>query len=410
MRLLIFSGTSEGRALCRFLSERGARAEAFVATEYGEAVMGPLPGITVHTGRLDGQAMAETVGAGALVVDATHPFAREVTENLRRACRDSEYLRLVRPAEAAKGAVVVPDAKAAAAWLDAHEGRALLTTGSKELEAFTAVRGYRERLFPRVLPSVEALEACAALGFPAAHVIAMQGPFTKELNRALLRQIGAQVLVTKETGAAGGFADKLAAAREAGATALAIARPLQEDGRTLAEMQTYLAQRLGLAEPDALSAGGGEAPQGCAETARRFPLFVSLEGRRAVVVGAGRIAARRVEILRRFGAEVRIVAPENRAGLDGVALREFDPSDLEGAALAVAAADDRTVNRAVGEACRARGLPVSVADCAAESTFFFPAVCEGGGLTAGLVSTDGDHKSVRRTAAKIRELLAGGTE
>ncbi len=386
--------------LCRFLSERGAQADVYVATGYGAAVMEPLPGITVHTGRLSAAELGQEIGEGALVIDATHPYAREISENLRMACQGSEYLRLLRPCTAEADVIRVPDTQAAAAWLDQHPVRALLTTGSKELSVFTAVCGYRDRLFPRVLPSPAVVEACMTLGFPGSHIIAMQGPFTRELNAALLRQLGAQVLVTKDTGTAGGFAEKIAAARETGATALVISRPVEEGGLSLEAVQRLLEERLGLKSGQA--AGQASAP--------RFPLFIALAGREVLVAGAGMVAARRVETLRRFGARVRVVAPENRAGLDTVTMRRFRPADLEGAALAVAATDDREVNRSIAGLCSAQGIPVSVADCAGESTFFFPAVCEGGGLIAGLVSTNGDHKRVREMAVRIRGLLTGGTE
>ncbi len=396
MRLLIFSGTSEGHALCRFLSARGAHADVYVATEYGRAVMEPLPGMTVHTGRLSAEQLSGEIGSGALVVDATHPYAREVSENLRAACRDSAYLRLLRPCIEEAGVTRVPDAGAAAEWLNRNASRALLATGSKELHVFTSVSGYRKRLFPRVLPSAEAIAACTALGFPASHIIAMQGPFSKELNTALLKQIQADVLVTKDTGMAGGFAEKVAAAREASATVLVISRPVEESGQTLDEVQRLLAERLGLWEPP--------------EIPPRFPLFLPLAGCCVLVVGAGAVAARRVRVLRRFGARVRVVAPENRAGLENVILRGFLPSDLDGAVLAVAAADDRAVNRQAAALCAARGIPVSVADRAEESTFYFPAICEGDGLVAGLISTDGNHRKVRETAAQIRNLLTGGAK
>lgn len=400
MKLLIFSGTSEGHALCRFLSARGAEAEVYVATEYGEAVMEPLPGIRVHTGRLTEGEIAAEIGAGALVVDATHPYARQISENIRAACQNAEYIRLLRPSTEEADVIRVPDTEAAAAWLNRHPVRALLTTGSKELAAFAAVEGCRERLFPRVLPSVPSIEACTELGFPAAHIIAMQGPFTKELNAALLRQLRADVLVTKDTGAAGGCGEKLKAALEVGARVLMISRPAKEDGLTLAEVERLLTERLGLREPQVQPPG--KLP--------RFPLFVSLEGRKVLIAGAGAIAARRVGVLERFGARVLVVAPENPAGLDSVEPRGFRPDDLDGAALAVAATDDRAVNRQIAELCRERGIPVSVADRAEESTFFFPAVCEGDGLLAGLVSTDGNHKKVRETAVQIRKLLTGGAE
>lgn len=390
MKLIVFSGTSEGHALCRFLSGLGAEADAFVATEYGGAVMEPLPGIRVHTGRLDAGQMTEVMGAGALVVDATHPYASAVTENIRKACAQAgaEYLRLLRPRTEAEGVVTVPDTAAAVAWLAGHAGKALLTTGSKELDAYAAVPDYKERLYPRVLPTAGVLQKCEALGFPGAHVIAMQGPFSHALNAALLQQTGATILVTKDTGVSGGFAEKLSAAREMGATVLMIARPTAEEGLTLEQMQALLLRRL----------GRGPYP--------RFPLFVSLAGKKALVAGAGNIAARRIGVLKHFGADVQVVAPEKRAEFDAAfAARPFAEGDLDGAFLAVAATDNRAVNRKIYELCQARGVPVSVADCAAESTFFFPAVCEGGGLVAGLVSDGGDHRAVSGMAKRIRALM-----
>ncbi len=96
MKLIVFSGTSEGHNLCRFLSGRGQTADIFVATDYGEAVMEPLAGITVHRGRLTVQQMAEQMAAGALVIDATHPYASEVTKNIKAACAESARSSLTR--------------------------------------------------------------------------------------------------------------------------------------------------------------------------------------------------------------------------------------------------------------------------------------------------------------------------
>ncbi|MEG1849243.1 MAG: precorrin-6A/cobalt-precorrin-6A reductase, partial [Oscillospiraceae bacterium] len=124
----------------------------------------------------------------------------------------------------------VPTAAQAADWLNRHAGRVLLTTGSKELEAFTAVEGFAERLFVRVLPLPGVVEKCAALGFPASRIIAMQGPFTEEFNRALLRQLGIELLVTKDTGDEGGFSQKLEAARACCARVLVIRRPDEPEG------------------------------------------------------------------------------------------------------------------------------------------------------------------------------------
>ena len=100
MKLMIFSGTTEGHDLCRFLSKKSVQADVFVATEYGAAVMEPMAGITVHEGRLDEREMEKRLTSDTLLIDATHPYAAAVTDNLRAACAKSgaRYERLLRPA------------------------------------------------------------------------------------------------------------------------------------------------------------------------------------------------------------------------------------------------------------------------------------------------------------------------
>ena len=93
MKLMIFSGTTEGHDLCRFLSKNNVQAEVFVATEYGAAVMEPMAGITVHEGRLDEREMEKRLTSDTLLIDATHPYAAAVTDNLRAAVRIGRTLR-----------------------------------------------------------------------------------------------------------------------------------------------------------------------------------------------------------------------------------------------------------------------------------------------------------------------------
>ena len=176
--------------MCRFLSKNNVQAEVFVATEYGAAVMEPMAGITVHEGRLDEREMEKRLTSDTLLIDATHPYAAAVTDNLRAACAKSgaRYERLLRPALPYQNCEIVLNTADAVDWLNAHPGKVLLTTGSKELEAYTAVQDFQTRLFPRVLPTASVLEKCAALGFPGAHIIAMQGPFSQAMNAALLRE------------------------------------------------------------------------------------------------------------------------------------------------------------------------------------------------------------------------------
>lgn len=244
MRFVIFSGTTEGRTLAQALAGRGAQLDVCVATEYGREEQGETPGVAVHTGRMDAAAMAAFVRGADVCIDATHPYAVEATENIRRACQTAGVpcRRLLRAESALPpGSLTAPDAADAAQQLAGTQGNILLTTGSKELAAFAPLGG--ERLCARVLPLHESLAACEAAGIPHRNILAMQGPFTQELNEALLRQFSIRWLVTKDGGAAGGFAEKAAAAAAVGARLVVIRRPA-DAGEGYAELLHFCEERL----------------------------------------------------------------------------------------------------------------------------------------------------------------------
>lgn len=233
--LCLFAGTTEGRRLAELLKGQPVKVCVCVATEYGQALIPQGENIEVLAGRMDGAAMRALFEARrfALVVDATHPFATVASETIAGACEAAglEYLRLNREDGGADGgAVYVDSIQAAADWLAGHPGAALLATGSKALEPYTHVPDYQQRFYPRVLPAAASLAACAEAGFSPAHIIAMQGPFSVEMNAAMLKAVGARYLVTKASGASGGFQEKLEAARLAGATCVVIGRPAQIPG------------------------------------------------------------------------------------------------------------------------------------------------------------------------------------
>ena len=119
----------------------------------------------------------------------------------------------------------MPDVEAAAAWLSSVEGNILVTTGSKELAIYTRIRDYEQRVYARILPSAEAVAQCRSLGFEGRHIIAMQGPFSAEMNYIQLKEFQCSYMVTKDGGDTGGFKEKMQAAKKAGATAVVIDRP-----------------------------------------------------------------------------------------------------------------------------------------------------------------------------------------
>ena len=229
MKAVIFSGTTEGRALSRAVAALGADVTVCVATDLGAEEQGHAPGITVRAGRLDAGEMTSLLQGAALCVDATHPYATEVTRNIRAAATAAGvvYHRLLRPASALPaGSVVLETAAQAAAYLEAKPGNVLLATGAKELPAFAALDP--ARLYPRVLPTLAGITACEAAGIPHRNIIAMQGPFTLELNVALLRQFSIAAMVTKDGGAAGGFAEKAEAAAQCGVQLIVLRRPEEQ--------------------------------------------------------------------------------------------------------------------------------------------------------------------------------------
>lgn len=250
-KICVFAGTTEGRELVECLTTQSVRVTACVATEYGETLLSPAENLTISAKRLTAQEMKTLFEAERfdLVVDATHPYASVVTENIADACgaTGTEYLRLLRSgADAPDDAVFVSDIAGAVEYLNTIDGNILLTTGSKELSKFISIRDFENRVYARVLPMEESLRLCESAGLKPAHILAMQGPFSKEMNVAMLRSVGAKYIVTKDSGSKGGFDEKIAAAREAGAKLVVIGRPPQKDGLTFNETLALLCQRFGL--------------------------------------------------------------------------------------------------------------------------------------------------------------------
>lgn len=164
-----------------------------------------------------------------------------------------------------------------------------------------------------------------------------------------------------------------------------------------------------------LSELGGEGPETPETPALppRFPLFVDLSGRRVTVVGGGAIALRRVKALLAYPCEITVVALSmlgelealQREGRLTLRRKEYEPADLDGAYLVVAATDDRAVNRRVALDAGKRGQHCSIADRREECTFYFPATVHYDGGVIGICGTGDDHGRTREVAAKIRTFM-----
>ena len=237
-KVLIFSGTTEGRELAAILAKSGIESHVCVATEYGERVMDEDELIHIECGRLDEEGMKklyDSVGC-SVVVDATHPYASLVSDTIKKslADRDIEYLRLLRPEDGSHGAKVYADVDACADALRKTEGNILLTTGSKELDHFWKYEDLKERLYVRVLPGEESIKICKDLGIDGKRIIAMQGPFSKEMNKAIIKEYDIEHLVSKNSGKPGGIEAKIAACEDCSVAMHLIDRPTEaEEGMSM---------------------------------------------------------------------------------------------------------------------------------------------------------------------------------
>ena len=146
-----------------------------------------------------------------------------------------------------------------------------------------------------------------------------------------------------------------------------------------------------------------------------FPIFIDLKGRRALIVGGGRVALRKAERLMPYGADICAVAPEFEdafRSLSGVTLleRRFEPGDIEGAALVIAATDDGELNDAVSELCQWENVPVNVVDDLEKCSFVFPALVQRGELSVG-ISTGGASPSAAQYVRRgVEQLVPEGFE
>ena len=229
--VLVIGGTSDARQICQQLDAAGVGYTLSVATPTGQQLAGNIRG-QVRCGRLELGEMVAWLQQNRTrwVIDASHPYADVVSRNIAHACEQAQVLlsRYQRPEQ-------VPDlthpllfyvASLEAACEQARElgERILLTTGSKDLARWRAgLPG--KTLLARVLPVPDVVAQCAALGFGVGDIFALCGPFSAEFNAAFYRQYRVEVMITKASGAEGGYLEKIEPALAAGIPCIVITRP-----------------------------------------------------------------------------------------------------------------------------------------------------------------------------------------
>ncbi len=231
-KVIIFGGTTEGRKLAQALAKRDVLCIYCVATEYGKEPMEESDCIQIHAGRMDGDKMVELYKCECpdAIVDATHPFAEVVKTEIENSLfkyKTVPFFRLSREEDEVdvSQCTFFDSASDCAMALENTEGNIFLTTGSKELSTFCQSDSIRDRIIARVIPNSESLELCKEQGLKGNQIIAMQGPFSKAMNVAFLREGDAKIMVLKESGRSGGEAERIQAATALGIKCFVIKRP-----------------------------------------------------------------------------------------------------------------------------------------------------------------------------------------
>ena len=230
--VIVVAGTSDAREIVKELARLNIEVAATVTTGFGGELIEQNPFVEIFEGKLTAEGMAELINktAARCLIDASHPYAKEASANAIEACQRASrpYLRYERKETAfeGNGIIRVKSYEEAAQKASEHEGNIFLATGSNSLEVFVNnVPGYKDRLFVRVLPDSRVIEKCEKAGLSAKNIIAMKGPFSEGLNVEMLKHCRADVLVTKDSGDAGGAEEKLRSAERLGIPVIVIERP-----------------------------------------------------------------------------------------------------------------------------------------------------------------------------------------
>jgi precorrin-6A/cobalt-precorrin-6A reductase len=230
--ILVMSGTSDGRELVNELNKQGKKLLTTVTTPYGASLyegMG-LRELCIE-GKLNKEGLIKFIEANGIdtIVDATHPYAREASRNAIEACKAKgiRYIRFERNATRLPQSPLVHmvrDLEEAVELSSTLGNRILVTTGYNSVSSFVRLRNKND-LVVRILPVPEHIQGCIKLGIQPWNIHALQGPFSKEFNRATLREFNINVVVTKDGGKEAKTLEKIEACLEEGIPIVVIQRP-----------------------------------------------------------------------------------------------------------------------------------------------------------------------------------------
>lgn len=231
MKVFVIAGTEDGRKLAKLLADTDLEVTASVVSDYGRKILEQYENIKVNDKKLNAEELENMLRAEnyKILVDASHPYAENVSSNAITACKNADifYIRYERAeVELSYEKIYRVENYEQAAIKSAMLGENIfLTTGSRNLKNFVQYPAVKNcNITARILPTAEVIAEVEKFLSPK-QIIAMQGPFTTELNVELFKYARAEVIVTKNSGEIGGADTKILAAEFLNLPVVMIDRP-----------------------------------------------------------------------------------------------------------------------------------------------------------------------------------------
>lgn len=212
----VIAGTKDAREIIKLLLKKKYTITATTTTDYGKSLIETDPNLKIISKSLDKKDMNDFIKKNSIkiIIDASHPFATEVSKNAIYASNDNKinYIRYERKKTDYSNALKFKNFNEAAEYLSKKNGNILLTIGVKNLKYFKNID--KKRIFIRILPIQESILSCKKLGFLPEQMIYAKGPFSYKFNKSIMEKFNIEYLVTKDSGIEGGILEKINAAEK----------------------------------------------------------------------------------------------------------------------------------------------------------------------------------------------------
>ena len=232
--IIVFSGTSDSVEIIKLLLENKYSIIACVATDEGEKMLSTINNIIIKNSRLDENNMINFFKDKKIfsVVDASHPYAENVSKIAMNVCKlfNINYIRYERPSEFSINyydkSILVESYKEAVDYINNMKGNVLITTGVNYINEYKRIFDFDKRVFVRILNNMNSFNRVKSIGLGNNNIISGDGRYTLQDNIDIIKKYNINILITKDTGKAGGFIEKMEACNFMNIFIIIIRRPI----------------------------------------------------------------------------------------------------------------------------------------------------------------------------------------